>query len=138
MTKIATFPIRSGDVVVYEQAPEKGFARKPVAVYMEDGMQVGAVVQWVAGNSRYEWVADADVATLDADVRVLIDDYIYDLDKTTFPVEVTKVATLMDDSIVGRTFLSYKDAVSAPNQVIVEDALKARNIQVTDQLPANA
>lgn len=137
MTKVASFPIRSGDVVIYEQAPSKGFSRESVSVYMEDGMGVGSVVQWVSGNSRYEWVADADVATLDADVRVLIDDSVYDLDKTTFPVAAT-LATLYDDSQVGATFLSYADTVSAPNQAIVITALEARNVKVVGQLPANA
>lgn len=137
MTKLASFPIRSGDVVIYEQAPEKGYSREDVSVYIEDGMGVGSVVQWVSGNSRYEWVANADVATLDADVRVLIDDAVYDKDKTTFPAAFT-LATLMDDSMVGRTFLNYADAVSAPNKVTVEAALKARNVKVVDQVPANS
>jgi hypothetical protein len=106
-------------------------------VQIEAGMRVGAVVQWVAGNSRYEWVANADVATLDADVRVLVDDFLYDKDLSTLPVDL-ELATLMDDSIVGSTFLQYADVVSAPNQAIVLTALKARNIKVTDQVPANS
>lgn len=137
MALVGSKTIRSGDVIQHEQSPSTGFSRKMNAVLVEDGMRVGAVVQWVAGNSRYEWVADADVATLAVDVRIVIDDFIYDKDLSGAPVELT-LATLMDDSQVGRTFLQYADTVSAPNKVIVEDALEARNVKVVDQVPANS
>lgn len=137
MALVGSKKIRSGDVIQYEQAPQFGFSREMATVQIEAGMRVGAVVQWVAGNSRYEWVANADVATLDADVRVLVDDFLYDKDLSTLPVDL-ELATLMDDSIVGSTFLQYADAVSAPNQAIVLTALKARNVKVTDQVPANS
>jgi hypothetical protein len=137
MANVGSKKIRSGDVLQYEQGASQGFSRSMNAVYVEDGMRVGAIVQWVPGNSRYEWVADADVATLAADVRVLIDDFIYDKDLTGLPQEMT-LATLDDDSIVGRTFLQYADAVTPANQAIVETALKDRGVKVTDQVPANS
>jgi len=137
MALVGSKKIRSGDVIQYEQSPSTGFAREVATVQVETGMRVGAVVQWVAGNSRYEWVADADVAALDADVRVLVDDFIYDEDVSGAPLDL-QLATLMDDSQAGRTFLQYADTVSAPNQVIVETALKARNVKVVDQVPANS
>ena len=56
---------------MYEAGAEYGHCRSVDTVTVEAGMDVGAVVHLSGG--KYVWVAAAAVASLNADVRVVID-----------------------------------------------------------------
>ncbi len=71
MTKLATLGARLSASLAHEYAPEFGYCRKTATVTMEAGMDVGSVLRLSAG--KWVWVAAADVATLPADVAVLIE-----------------------------------------------------------------
>ena len=71
MAKIATRSAKPTAVLAYEQFPEYGHCRSVDTVAVEAGMDVGAVVHLSGG--KYVWVAAAAVATLNADVRIVID-----------------------------------------------------------------
>lgn len=71
MTKLATRSAKLSGVLAHEYAPEFGYCRKTATVTMEAGMDVGAVLRLSAG--KWVWVAAADVATLPADVAILIE-----------------------------------------------------------------
>lgn len=71
MSKIASRSNKLSAVLAHEYAPEFGYCRKTVTVTVEAGMDIGAVLRLNAG--KWVWVAAADVATLPADVAVLIE-----------------------------------------------------------------
>jgi hypothetical protein len=81
----------------------------------------------VAGTEKYVWIANADVATLNADVAMLVDHY-------KDPISLTpgdyQLAVLIRGAagVVGAA-LQYKDVVTSANQAIVLAAFAAKNIQ---------
>lgn len=127
MTKLATRSNKLSGVLAFEEMPEHGVCRRAVTVTVAAGMDVGAVLQF-DGTSKYKWVANADVATLNADVVVLIET---NLDVPSLaPGDYTMVVLRTGHAGVVDQGLVFKDAVSAPNKQLVYTALRAKNIHV--------
>lgn len=126
MTKIATRQQLLSDVLVYETP--FGHSRTVDTVTVEAGMEAGAVV--VLASGKYKWVAAADVATLAADVRIVIDE---DVHKK--PAGDAQLVTLSNAfggyAGVTREGLKFKDALSAGQVTTVIGKLAAKNIRAT-------
>jgi hypothetical protein len=129
--KLATRSNKLSGVLAFEEMPSKGVCRRAVTVTIQAGMDIGAVLQF-DGTSKYKWVANADVATLNADVVVLIDDYAGV--NTLTPGDYTLVVLRVGHAGVVDQGLLFKDAVTAPNKQIVYTALRAKNIHVRTQV----
>lgn len=129
--KIATRTIKPSQVVVYEDYKEFGHCRTVDTVTVAPGMDVGAVVQLKSG--KYTWVAAADVATLNADVRIVVD-----LDT---PNTVAGDASLVTLSMaakgvagVAKGGLLFKDTLTSGQLDTVIAALNAKGIKVLTQV----
>lgn len=131
MAKIATRGKKLSGVLAFEEMADKGVCRKVVTVTVAAGMDIGAVLQF-DGTSKYKWVANADVATLNADVVVLIDTVqdVPNLAAGDYQLVVLKQGHA---GVVDKALL-YKDAVTAGNQTTVQNALRAKNIHVRAQV----
>jgi hypothetical protein len=127
MTKLATRSNKLSGVLAFEEMPDKGVCRRAVTVTVAAGMDVGAVLQF-DGTSKYKWVANADVATLNADVAVLIETGL-DVPSLT-PGDYTMTVLRVGHAGVVDTGLLFKDVVSSGNKTIVYTALRAKNIHV--------
>jgi hypothetical protein len=127
MTKLATRSNKLSGVLAFEEMPDKGVCRRAVTVTVAAGMDVGAVLQF-DGTSKYKWVANADVATLNADVAVLIETGL-DVPSLT-PGDYTMTVLRVGHAGVVDTGLLFKDVVSSNNKTIVYTALRAKNIHV--------
>ena len=131
MPKIATRTIKPSQVIVYESAKEFGHCRTDDTVTVEAGMDVGAVVQLSGG--KYVWVNAAAVATLNADVRIVVD-----LDT---PNTAAGDATLTTLSMaaggyagVAKGGLLFKDTLTAGQVNTVIAALNKKGIKVLAQV----
>lgn len=127
MSKIGTRSVKPSAVLVYESMPEYGHCRSVDTVTVQTGMDVGSVVQLSGG--KYVWVAAADVATLNADVRIVIDPAIAtasagDASLVTLGMPARGVAG------VAKGGLKFKDALSAGQVTTVVAALQAKGIKV--------
>lgn len=127
MTKLATRSNKLSGVLAFEEMPEQGVCRKVVTVTVAAGMDVGAVLQF-DGTSKYKWVANADVATLNADVCVLIESTL-DVPSLAAGDYQLVVLTKGHAGIVDKGML-YKDVVTGANQTIVQNAFRAKNIHI--------
>lgn len=127
MTKLATRSNKPSAVLVYESGAEYGHCRSVDTVTKETGMDVGAVVHLSGG--KYVWVAAAAVATLNADVRVVID-----INVTSKANGDQALVTLgmpaKGFAGVAKGGLKFKDALSAPQLATVVAALEAKGIRV--------
>lgn len=125
MTKLATRSNKLSGVLAWELEPEAGVCREEVTVVYQTGMDVGAVVQF-DGTSKYIWVQASGVASLNADVGVVLT---ADKDIPSMTAGDQKITILKRGhaKIVG-TALQYKDALSAPQKATVLAAFKAKNI----------
>lgn len=125
MTKLATRSNKLSGVLAWELEAEEGVCREEVTVVMQAGMDVGAVVAF-DGTSKYVWVQASAVATLNADVCVVLT---ADKDIPSMTAGDQKMTVLKRGhaKIVGASLL-YKDALSAPQKATVLAALKAKNI----------
>lgn len=127
--KLATMGRKLSGVLAHEYEPGFGYCRKTVTVTMEAGMEVGAVLRLDTG--KWVWVKAADVATLPADVAVLIETA---TDVTTGGTGDKQYAVMFRGpaGVVDKGLL-YKDALSAPQQATVQAALEAKGIAVRKQ-----
>jgi hypothetical protein len=128
MTKLATQGGKLTDVLAHEYDPEFGYCRKTATVTVEAGMDVGAVLRLASG--KWAWVEAADVATLTADVGVLIE--------AGFGADVPSL-TAGDHSLtimfrgpagVKTAGLLYKDTLTTNQKATVQAALEAKGIAV--------
>jgi hypothetical protein len=127
MTKLATSNKKLNEVLAHEYAPESGFCRTTATVTVVAGMDVGAVLRLSAG--KWVWVAAADVATLPADVAVLIEaGYGRDL-PTLAPGDYSLTLLVAGPSGVKSAGLQYKDALSGAQKTTVQAALAAKGIK---------
>lgn len=114
------------DVVLYELLKEYGHCRVQATTLLTAAFVIGTVVQ-NDGDGTYSGVAAADVATLDADVAVVIDDGIYgvtgDTSITLLQMPAGGVAGVKD---IG---LAYLDALSAGQKTTVQTALAVKGIK---------
>lgn len=133
MPSIATSNRTIGDVVKHEDLTQWGICRTQATVLAATGMQIGSVLE-SDGDGTYSWVEDADVAGLPADVGILIDEGIYDGVTGDRTLTLLNIPVPGANAVIAKNTLSYGDAVSAPNQVIVEAALAARGILLVDQV----
>ena len=127
MTKLATLGARLSASLAHEYAPEFGYCRKTATVTMEAGMDVGAVLRLSAG--KWVWVAAADVASLPADVAVLIETVINVPSATAGDQQFTIL--FRGPAGVADAGLLYKGAaLSAPQKATVYAAFEAKGIAV--------
>lgn len=127
MAKIDTRTNKVSAVLVYEQFPEYGHCRTVDTVTVEAGMDVGAVVHLSGG--KYVWVAAAAVASLNADVRVVIDPGVTDLaagDRSVVTLSLAKKGV----AGLAKGGLKFKDALSAGQITTVVTALEAKGFNV--------
>lgn len=127
MSKIGTRSVKPSAVLVYESMSEYGHCRSVDTVTVQTGMDVGSVVQLSGG--KYVWVAAADVATLNADVRIVIDPAIAtasagDASLVTLGMPARGVAG------VAKGGLKFKDTLSAGQLATVTAALALKGIKV--------
>ena len=125
MTKLATRSNKLSSVLAWELEPEQGVCREEVTVVMQAGMDVGSVVVF-DGTSKYVWVQASAVATLNADVCVVLT---ADKDIPSMTAGDQKMTVLKRGhaKVVGAS-LNYKDALTAPQKATVMAALKVKNI----------
>jgi hypothetical protein len=127
--KLATMGRKLSGVLAHEYEPGFGYCRKTVTVTMEAGMDIGSVLRLSAG--KWVWVAAADVATLPADVAVLIEtatDVVYGgTGDKQYAVMFRGPAGVVDKGLL------YKDALTAPQAATVQAALEAKGIAVRAQ-----
>lgn len=130
MTKLATRANKLSGVLAHEYAPEFGYCRKTVTVTVEAGMDIGAVLMLSGG--KYVWVEQADVATLPADVAVLIEGGA-GKDVTTLAAGDHTLTVLFRGAAgVVRDGLKYKNTLSSGEKATVEAALEAKGIAVRE------
>lgn len=127
MTKLATRSALPSNVIVYEQLAEYGHCRSADTVTVETGMDVGAVVHLSGG--KYVWVAAAAVASLNADVRIVVDT---DITQKTNGDQTLVTLGMPAKGVAGVSTggLLFKDALSAPQKATVYAALAAKGIKV--------
>lgn len=124
MTKIATRSVKPSAVLVYELFPEYGFCRSSDTVTVVAGMDIGSVVQLSGG--KYVGVNAAAVATLNADVRVIIDPNITSLATGDQTVVTWKVGP----AAISRGGLKFLDTLTTGQINTVAAALDAKGIRV--------
>lgn len=124
MSKLATRGRKESGVLAGEYTDIGGFCRETVTVTMQATMDVGAVLHKVAG--KYVWVDNASVATLSADVAILIDCEKDVLSLT--PGDQSLVVLLRGPAAIVDIGMQFKDTVTAPNKLLVQAAFKKLNI----------
>lgn len=132
MAKIATRGNKLSNVLAFEEMPEHGVCRKVVTVTMEAGMDVGAVLQY-DGTSKYTWVTAASVATLNADVVVLIET-VKDVPSAANGDQSFVVLARGHAGVTDKGLLFKGAALSAPQKATVVAALLAKNIHTRTQV----
>lgn len=125
MTKLATRSNKLSGVLAFEEEAEAGVCRETVTVVFQAGMDVGAVVAY-DGTGKYIWVQASAVATLNADVGVVLT-AATDVSTLTAGDQAITILKRGHAKIVGES-LQFKDALSAPQKLVVLAALKAKNI----------
>lgn len=125
MTQIATRKTKVGDVLKHEYAPTTGYCRVEATVTVAANMPVGAVLELVAG--KYVWVVKANVANASA---VLVDDRVYD----KAAGDATLVVLVRGPAQVGRSKLSFANAVVSADIDAAAAALAAKGIEVVKQI----
>lgn len=124
MTKIATRTNKPSAGLVYEEFPEYGHCRSSDTVTVVAGMDIGSVVQLSGG--KYVGVNAAAVATLNADVRIILDPEI-----TSMSAGDQKVTTLRSGSAGwSKGNLKFLDTLTTAQINTVVAALEAKNIRV--------
>ena len=127
MTKLATRSEKLSNVLAWELAPETGYCRSTATVTVEAGMDVGSVVVLAAG--KYKWVAAADVATLAADVRVVIDPRVTETAAGDASLTLLGNELAVAPAMVVRGGLKFKDALTSGQIDTVITKLNAKGIR---------
>lgn len=127
MTKLATRSEKLSNVLAWELAPETGYCRSTATVTVEAGMDVGAVV--VLSGGKYVWVKAADVATLGADVRIVIDADVASKSAGDASLTLLGSETTITPAQVNRAGLKFKDALTSGQIDTVVGKLNARGIR---------
>mgnify|MGYP000327242522 CR=1 FL=1 len=137
MTALAQRPVKSGSVIVKEYGVDVGFNREAATVQVITGTEVGLVVK-TDGDGTWSPVVAADVATISGvDLRIVIDDYLYDtIGTATLPADLT-VAVLAANTgvMIGDANLSFGDSLSAGQIQDVIDELVVQGFRVVSQAP---
>lgn len=128
MTQLAYRGAKLSGVLAFEEMPEKGVCRRVVTVTMEAGMDVGAVLQF-DGTSKYTWVAASNVATLNADVVVLIET-VKDVPNLAAGDQQLVVLAKGHSGVATGGLLFKGAALSQAQKDTVYAALRAKNIHV--------
>lgn len=128
MTAIATRGNKPSNVVVFEDHKEFGYCRAVNTVTVEAGMDIGAVV--VLDTGKYKWVEAADIATLAADVRVVVDQNTHD----SAVGDASLVTIFRGPAGVARGGLKFKDTLTSGQIDTVAAALEAKGIKVMQQV----
>lgn len=125
MATLATRTKKLSGVLRAEFFPELGYSRKVATVTFQSAMDVGAVLQLSGG--KYIWVQASGVASLNADVVVLIET---DVELSSLSNGDQSLLVLHRTGVVVDSGLLYQDALSAPQKATVRAALEAKGIQV--------
>ena len=128
MSAIATRGAKPSNVVVFEDHKEFGYCRAVNTVTVEAGMDIGAVV--VLDTGKYKWVEAADIATLAADVRVVVDQNTL----STAAGDASLVTIFRGPAGVARGGLKFKDALTSGQIDTVAAALELKGIKVMQQV----
>lgn len=137
MSKIATRKTKQGDLLKGEFMPQVGYERAVLTTLVDSAMEIGTVVK-TDGDGTYSTVVAADVATLPADIAVVIDPTIYESDFST-PAD-TDIACLhggpgaSGGAVIVREQLKFGDSLSAGQVDTVVAAIEARGIKVGTQV----
>ena len=123
MTKLATQGKKLSGVLAFEDMPEHGYCRKTVTVTIQANMDIGAVLHLSGG--KYVWMQQSTHAAAN-DVCVLID---HMKDIPNLAAGDHSLAVLYRGSAgVVDTGLLYKDALSAPEKLVVQGKLETKGI----------
>ena len=122
--KLATRTKKLSGVLAFESMPEHGYCRKTVPVVVEANMDIGAVLTLSGGN--YVWMTAATSAAATS-VAVLIDGQGVPTLSLT-PGTYNLAVLIRGPSAVVDIGLIYKDALSAPQKLVVQGKLEAQGI----------
>lgn len=126
MTAIASRGKRLNSVLAHEYAPEYGYCRKDVTVTIEAGMDVGNALKLAAG--KWVWIEAADVATLPADVAVLVET---EKDVPSLAVgDHTLTVIFRGPAGLKDVGLTFKDALTTNQKATVHAAFEAKGMAV--------
>lgn len=126
MTLLASRGARLNEVLAHEYAAEFGYCRKSATVTIASGYDVGQVLRLSSG--KWVGVAAADVATLPADVAVLVET---EIDVTALAAgDHTLTIMFRGPAGVKKSGLLYKDTLTSAQQTTVATALEAKGIAV--------
>ena len=116
------------DVVLFEDWKEYGLCRSKETVNVTAAFEIGTVCEDTVADNTYDGILAADVATLSADVVIVIDDAIYDGVTGDRSITVLKpdVNASCGVKIAG---LKYLDTLTSGNKLTVQAALAAIGIK---------
>lgn len=135
MTKVASRPTKLGELLKGEFWAEHGYERKVATVNVTATMEIGAVVK-TDGDGTYSIVAAANVATLPADIAIVVDNALYD-DATTGDREIVVLVGgpgASGGAIVVREQLKFSDTLTSGQVDTVVAAIEALGIKVATQV----
>lgn len=138
MASLQTRPQRLGDVVKAELWMDHGYENSTETVLVASGMEVGTVVK-SDGDGTYSTVVAADVATLPADIAIVVDNVIYEEVGVTVgqdnDILVMKGGPgASGAAVVVREGLLFGDALSSGQVDTVVAQLQAQGIKVATRI----
>lgn len=125
MTKLATRSKLLSGVIAFETFAEYGYCRKLVTVTVQAGMDIGSVLQLISG--KYVWVQQSTHAAA-VDVCVLIDHMAGIPTLAQTPGDYSLVVLYRSPSAVVDAGLTYKDALSSAEKLVVQGKLETKGI----------
>lgn len=127
ITKVGTRGNKQSGWLVRELWPDSGFCRKTATVTFEAGMDEGSVLRLSAG--KWVWVDQASVATLPADVAVLMDSDELDIRNT--PAGDRQMVIMYQGSAeLADKGLLFKNALSGAEKTTVYSKFEGKNFRV--------
>ena len=131
MAAIQSRKPKVGSVVKMEFGREHGYERKDATVAVDATSVIGTVVK-ADGDGTYSTVVAADVATLPADIGIIVDDALYDSDTLGDRTLALLVGGpgASGGAIVKRDALAFGDALTSAQIDTVAAALEALGIKV--------
>lgn len=125
MTKLATLGKKLTSVLAFEDMVDQGYCRKTVTVTVQANMDIGNVLHLVGG--KYVWVQQSTHAAA-ADVCVLIDSGKDIPTLALTPGDYSLAVLYRGSAGVCDTGLTYKDALSGAEKLVVQGKLEAKGI----------
>jgi hypothetical protein len=129
MASIETRPTKIGNLVKKEFWIDNGYCRSPETLLLTGNAEIGMVYE-TDGDGTYSEVTAAKVATLDADIVVLIDDAVYGAGTGDTLLNTLKRGPVT----IVREQLKFGDVLSGGQVDTVVAALEALGFQVGTQV----